>query len=62
MAHTIVQMLNIQGIHQTITKKYLEITYVNGISMPNTLHAELMSFVTTNSSQGLGFLVIFEYN
>jgi hypothetical protein len=42
MAHTIVRMLNIQGIHQAIAKKYLEITYVNGISMPNTSHVELI--------------------
>jgi hypothetical protein len=41
MAHTIVQMLNIQSIHQAIVKEYLKITYVNGISMPNTLHVKL---------------------
>jgi hypothetical protein len=46
MAHTIVQMLNIQGIHETIAKEYLEFTYVNGISMPNTSHAELICLLS----------------
>jgi hypothetical protein len=32
--------------NQTIAKEYLEFTHVNGISMPNTLHVELICLLS----------------